>query len=150
MTDIRPADPAICIVPTVPERAAMANLSDSRLTTEIGDALEDVLAHVQSALDLLHDGGRLVFLLPHAPLMGAPGSAAASAVANGVLSMARTLAIELARDRIGVNVLAVDAEQPDGDALAVQLRALLGSGGQGITGQEIYLTAGSELGRLRP
>jgi hypothetical protein len=27
---------------------------------------------------------------------------------------------------------------------------LLGPGGQAVTGQEIYLTAGTDLGRLRP
>jgi NAD(P)-dependent dehydrogenase (short-subunit alcohol dehydrogenase family) len=91
-----------------------------------------------------------VFVLPHAPLMGASGSVAASAVAGGLLSMARTLAIELARDAVTVNTVAVDATSPPVPGLSAQLRTLLGSGGETITGQEIYLTAGSDLGRLRP
>jgi NAD(P)-dependent dehydrogenase (short-subunit alcohol dehydrogenase family) len=84
--------------------------------------------------------------------MAASGYAGASAVTNGVLSMARTLAIELARDSVTVNVLAIDTVVGTElrGALAAQLSALLGPGGQHITGQEIYLTAGSDLGRLRP
>lgn len=81
--------------------------------------------------------------------------------------MARTLAIELARDQISVNVLVIDdtrlleeGRQNRGDVdvgrggvagmLRTQLAALLGPGGKEITGQEIYLTSGSDLGRLHP
>ena len=142
--------PAAIVVPAVPQPAPLAALTDERLATDVGDALDAVLAHAQHALDRLHGGGRLVFVLPHAPLMAASGCAAASAVTNGVLSMARTLAIELARDVITVNVIALDASAPAVPALAGVLAGLLGSGGEAVTGQETYLTGGTDLGRLRP
>jgi NAD(P)-dependent dehydrogenase (short-subunit alcohol dehydrogenase family) len=148
---VQPSAPAVCVVPRIPARAPLAELSDARLSEEIGDALDETLAAVQRELAFLR-GGRLVFVLPSGPLMAASGYAGASAVTNGVLSMARTLAIELARDSVTVNVLAIDTVVGTElrGALAAQLSALLGPGGQHITGQEIYLTAGSDLGRLRP
>jgi NAD(P)-dependent dehydrogenase (short-subunit alcohol dehydrogenase family) len=139
---------ATCVVPRVPEPAPLAELDDERLEREVGDALATVLEHARAAVDA--GAGRLVVVLPHAPLMGVTGGAAASAVTNGVLSMARTLALELARDGVTVNVLAVDAAAPAVASLAAALEALLGEGGGDVTGQEIYLTAGTDLGRLRP
>jgi NAD(P)-dependent dehydrogenase (short-subunit alcohol dehydrogenase family) len=82
--------------------------------------------------------------------MAAPDLAAASAVTNGVLSMARTLAIELGRDAITVNAVALDATDPAVPALSGVLAGLLGPGADAVTGQEVYLTAGTDLGRLRP
>ncbi|HYH35422.1 MAG TPA: hypothetical protein VD814_09755 [Nocardioides sp.] len=150
--------PTTCVVPRVPGRAPLAELSDVRLADEVGDALDDVLAAVQGELARLQPGGRLVFVLPAAPLMAVRAGTAASAVAGGVLSMARTLSIELARDAVAVNVVALDEDGPAdvpptperGAALGAQLAALAGPGGERITGQEIYLTAGSDLGRSRP
>lgn len=147
---VRAAAASACIVPPMPPATPLAELSDERLAADVGDALDTLLVQVQRECDRLRGGGRLVFVLPHAPLMGASGSAAASAVAGGLLSMARTLAIELARDTVTVNTVAVDASNAGGSALSAQLAALLGPGGETITGQEIYLTAGSDLGRLRP
>ncbi|MFC5142954.1 hypothetical protein ACFPK1_32360 [Actinomycetospora rhizophila] len=142
--------PACCIVPRVPAPAPLADLDDERLDRDVGDVLVAVLAEVQRAAGAFSGGGRLVVVLPHAPLLGIPGGVAASAVTNGVLSMARTLAIELARDGVTVNVLAVDAAAPSIRALTAGLEALLGDAGADVTGQEVYLTAGTDLGRLRP
>ncbi|GAA4936943.1 hypothetical protein EV188_11454 [Actinomycetospora succinea] len=141
---------AFCVVPAVPDPAPLTDLDDGRLDREVGDALAATLAHVQQAAATFAGGGRLVVVLPHAPLLGTTRGAAASAVTNGVLSMARTLALELARDRVTVNVLAVDADAPSVRALAAELEALLGDAGADVTGQEISLTAGAGLGRLRP
>ncbi|MFC5951999.1 hypothetical protein ACFQH9_27420 [Pseudonocardia lutea] len=156
LESVEAAAPAVCVVARVPGRAPLAELTDARLADEVGGALEEVLAAVRSELGHLRPGGRLVFVLPAPPLMAVNGGAAASAVTNGVLSMARTLSLELARDSVTVNVVAVEADagdDPDRVArapLSAQLSALLGPGGERITGQEIYLTAGSDLGRLRP
>jgi NAD(P)-dependent dehydrogenase (short-subunit alcohol dehydrogenase family) len=141
---------ACCVVPRVPGPALLAELDDDRLDREVGDALAAVLDDVQRAVATFAAGGRLVFVLPHAPLLGTTDGAAASAVTNGVLSMARTLAIELARDGVTVNVIAVDGDGPSERALAAELAVLLGDAGGDVTGQEIYLTAGTDLGRLRP
>ncbi|WP_433028292.1 hypothetical protein [Actinomycetospora sp. CA-053990] len=141
---------ACCVVPRVPGPAPLAALDDERLHHDVGNALAAVLDHVQRAAASFTAGGRLVFVLPHAPLLGTIDGAAASAVTNGVLSMARTLAIELARDGVTVNVIAVDEAGPSVRAIAAELEVLLGDAGEDITGQEIYLTAGTDLGRLRP
>jgi NAD(P)-dependent dehydrogenase (short-subunit alcohol dehydrogenase family) len=148
---LRACSPSVCVVPRIPAPAPLAELTDARLGADVGAALEETLAAVQRELAFVR-GGRLVFVLPSGPLMAASGSAGAAAVTHGVLSMGRTLAIELARDSVTVNVLAVHtaAEVDWPTALAGQLSTLLGPGGQYITGQEIYLTAGSDLGRLRP
>jgi NAD(P)-dependent dehydrogenase (short-subunit alcohol dehydrogenase family) len=144
---------AVVLVPRVPEPAPLAELTAQRLESDVADPLADVLAQVQTAVPALRaDGGRLVFVLPAAPLMGEPSGTAAGAVTGGVLSMARTLAIELARDGVAVNTLAVDTERLDevGPAVAAQLAALLGPAGAAVTGQQVHVTAGSDLGRLRP
>ena len=150
LTGVRAVAASACIVPPIPPGTPLAELSDERLAADVGDTLDSVLVQVQQECDRLRGGGRLVFVLPHAPLLGASGSVAAAAVAGGLLSMARTLAIELARDAVTVNTVAVDGSSPGGSALSAQLGAFLGPGGETITGQEIYLTAGSDLGRLRP
>ncbi|MDD7939687.1 hypothetical protein PHK61_14780 [Actinomycetospora lutea] len=148
LSTVRPAAPAAVVVPAVPGPGPLAELGDDRLDALVGDTLDAVLADVRATLGQPLD--RLVFVLPHAPLMGVADGVAASAVAHGVLSMARTLAIELARDGVTVNVVAADVDAPAPGALAAQLGALLGAGGEAITGQEIYLTAGTDLGRARP
>ena len=142
--------PAAIVVPAVPQPAPLAALTDERLATvqPVQRMLHVGEHRVQGFADV--GGGRLVFVLPHAPLMAATGCAAASAVTNGVLSMARTLAIELARDAVTVNVIALDAADPAVPALTGVLAGLLGPGGEAVTGQETYLTAGTDLGRLRP
>lgn len=147
MTRVHPAVPAAVLVPRIPPTAPLAELTDARLTADVTDALDAVLTDVQAVLG---EVGRLVFVLPHAPLMAVTGGTAASAVTNGVLSMARTLSVELARDRVTVNVVAVDATAPAVKALAGQLAVLTGEAGDTVTGQEIYLTSGIDLGRLRP
>ena len=148
------AAPAVVVVPRVPEPGALAELSARHLDTEVAEPLTDVLLAVQQALPGLRaaGGGRLVFVLPVGPVMGEPSASASAAVVGGVLSMARTLAIELGRDGVTVNVVVVDPLRLDelGPALADQFAALLGRGGAGLTGQEIYVTGGVELGRLRP
>ena len=148
------AAPAVVVVPRVPEPGALAGLSARHLDTEVAEPLTDVLLAVQQALPGLRaaGGGRLVFVLPVGPVMGEPSASASAAVVGGVLSMARTLAIELGRDGVTVNVVVVDPLRLDelGPALADQFAALLGRGGAGLTGQEIYVTGGVELGRLRP
>ncbi|ALE73543.1 hypothetical protein AD006_19360 [Pseudonocardia sp. EC080610-09] len=143
----RPAASVAVVVPRVPATIPLAELTDDRLDEEVAGPLDAVLADVQAVLG---EVDRLVFVLPHTPLMAVAGGAAASAVANGILSMARTLAIELARDRVSVNVVALDPAAPAVAALAAQLTVLAGEGGDAVTGQEIYLTAGTDLGRLRP
>jgi NAD(P)-dependent dehydrogenase (short-subunit alcohol dehydrogenase family) len=148
------AVPAVVVVPRVPGPGALAELSARYLDTEVAEPLADVLLAVQQALPALRaaGAGRLVFVLPVGPVMGEPSAGAAAAVAGGVLSMARTLAIELGRDGVTVNVVVVDPLRLDelGPALAGEFAALLGNGGAGLTGQEIYVTGGVELGRLRP
>jgi NAD(P)-dependent dehydrogenase (short-subunit alcohol dehydrogenase family) len=146
--------PAVVVVPRVPAPGALTSLTARNLDTEVADPLVDVLGVVQQALPALRatGDGRLVFVLPVAPVMGEPSSTAAAAVVGGILSMARTLAIELDRDSVTVNTLVADPGRLNalGPSLAAQLAVLLGPDGAGLTGQEIYAAGGVELGRLRP
>jgi hypothetical protein len=140
--------PAACLVPDVPGERDLTALSDELLDTEIGDVLGDVLAEIQRLLPELTGNGRLVFVLPHDAVLGKPHAVAAGAVTGGILSLARTLAIELARVGVTVNTLLV----ADGaeTAVARQVATLVAADAADITGQEIYVTAGRGLGRLRP
>jgi NAD(P)-dependent dehydrogenase (short-subunit alcohol dehydrogenase family) len=148
LSTVESAVPAACLVPDLPGDRDLEALSDDLLDAEIGDALGGVLTEVQRLLPGLTGSGRLLFLLPAEAALGRPHATAAGAVAGGILSMARTLAIELARDGIAVNtVLYADAVET---AVAHQVAALLGIEAAAVTGQEIYVTAGSGLGRLRP
>ncbi|WP_236791871.1 hypothetical protein [Amycolatopsis sp. GM8] len=148
LSTVESAVPAACLVPDLPGDRDLEALSDELLDAEIGDVLGNVLAEVQRLLPGLTGSGRLVFLLPAEAALGRPHATSAGAVAGGILSMARTLAIELARDGIAVNtVLYADAAET---AVAHQVAALLAAEGAAVTGQEIYVTAGSGLGRLRP
>ncbi|GAA5165350.1 MULTISPECIES: SDR family oxidoreductase [Amycolatopsis] len=149
LSTVESPHPVLFVAPRMPEDRDFAELSDELLDAEIGAVLADVLADVQRALPgLTGHSGRIVFLLPHDVALGRPHATAAGAVAGALLSMARTLAIELGRDGITVNtILYAEGTEP---AVAGQVAALVAPAGDAVTGQEIYVTAGSGLGRLRP
>lgn len=140
---------AIVLIPRVPAEADFPSITDEALETNLGVALADLLADVQAALPCLDEGGHLIFLLPAEPTLGAPGSAIPGAFCGAALSLTRTLALELARDQITVNtVLHGPATAAIRAGVTTQLLALAGS--DAVTGQEIYVTDGMDLGRFRP
>ncbi|MFC4786346.1 hypothetical protein ACT8ZV_17855 [Nocardioides sp. MAHUQ-72] len=154
-----------CLVPPVPAVAHLSSVSDGHLTTELGATLRDTLyalQHTASQIEaaigptrpdpdgqVAQDSGSISIVLPAAPALGQAGASLAGAFCGGSLSLARTLAIELKRQRIRVNTLVVDEEMPGVVAsIATQLTALMSM--PGVTGQEIYLADGLDSGRIRP
>ncbi len=83
-------------------------------------------------------GEPLVYVVHNDDLLGRRGAGAAM-VATGLLSAARTLALETAREGIPVNVIAIDDETAV-ERLAIWVGRLLESGGP--TGELVHLTAG--------
>lgn len=104
--------------------------------------------------------GRVIALLPGGATMGEPGEVINSALAGAMLSLFRTVALEMRSTPVTVNTLVYAtraAEGPPGgevlgdpEALASMIASLLGSGAGGINGQEIYALAGADVGRLHP
>jgi NAD(P)-dependent dehydrogenase (short-subunit alcohol dehydrogenase family) len=147
-----PADlaDAIVVVPRVPAVGDFAEMTDEELETDLGGALLELLASVQAVVRQLADGrGHLILVLPAEPTLGQVGAAMSGAFCGAALSLARTLAIELDREHITVNtVLHGELTPAIRTGIAAQLHALVENGA--ITGQEIYVTSGTDLGRLRP
>jgi hypothetical protein len=85
--------------------------------------------------------------VPAADAMGDPDDAAGSALAGGLLSLGRTWAIELRKTGVPVNCVMVDADLA---ACAPLLATLAQQPDCAMTGQEIFVAHGSDVGRLRP
>ena len=149
--------PCVCIVPALADRRACLDWTSEHLVTAVADPLVWTVREIQSVVSTLIDAGkpgRIVIVLPSDEAMGVAGDAAGGAVCGGILSMARTLSLELNRKAIAVNVVCVDprscSEKPDvAEALRGQLQLLLRED-TWITGQEIWVTGGTEAGRMRP
>jgi hypothetical protein len=79
----------------------------------VDDAWPSVLAELEAAFavaqEAARDGSAVVFIVATYDLLGR-GGAGPAMVAAGILSAARTAAVEMAKAGVPVNVLAVDAE----------------------------------------
>jgi NAD(P)-dependent dehydrogenase (short-subunit alcohol dehydrogenase family) len=141
---------AVVVVPRVPDAGDFAQMTDQELDTDLGGALSELLAWVQAVVQQLADSrGHLIIVLPAEPTLGQVGAAMSGTFCGAALSMARTLAIELDREHITVNTVMHGEPTPAiRTGFAAQLQALVE--GDAITGQEIYVTSGTDLGRLRP
>lgn len=138
----------LALVPSIP---TAATFTADDIGSEVKPPLAWLVRQLQEALPALQHPASLAILLPTGPTMGDRDSALASAVCGGALSMARTWAIELQRDGIGVNCLMYeigDSGLVDSAALAVQLQALWTA--PSITGQQVFTGSGTDLGRLHP
>ncbi|MFG1891625.1 hypothetical protein ACGFIR_27610 [Micromonospora sp. NPDC049051] len=115
-----------------------------RVLAEVVGFVKEALASRSGTLDTI------TILVGEPETLGMEGRHLDSAVAGALLSMGRTWAIEFARDGIRVNTLVHgDLDDPGILAAVVGQLGLLGSPqGRAITGQEIYLCAGADLGRL--
>lgn len=116
---------------------------------EVGDAWDDVLAELTAAFELTRGAVRnqspVVYVVAHDDLLGRRGPGPAM-VATGLLSGARTAAVEQLKAGVPVNVLAV--EQDSGpDAVATWVARLLEP--DGPTG-EIVRMGGAHLGKALP
>ena len=95
----------------------------------------------------------VVALVPAMAAMGDPQDPTGSALAGAMLSLFRTLALELKKVGTTTNTLLVGraGEQLHGAAdIAGLIRSLIVQTHATITGQEIFACSGLDTGRLRP
>ncbi len=116
---------------------------------DVGDDWEAVRAELTGAFEVtraaMQEGRPLVFVVAHDDLLGRRGSGRAM-VAAGLLSAARTAAVEARRAGVPVNTLAVEAEW-DPETVARWVLRLMEPGGP--TGELIRL-GGDHLGKALP
>jgi NAD(P)-dependent dehydrogenase (short-subunit alcohol dehydrogenase family) len=146
----------LCLVPSMPEPRTFADSCVSQLDEAIAAPLTALMSALREAVRQMAgntDEGRIVVLLPQAPSMGTDGFTTA-AVCGGAISMLRTLALELRRQDISVNTLFYEGDlspdSPTTAAVADLIGTLLFDRTAPVTGQEIFVTAGADLGRLHP
>lgn len=147
----------VCVVPAIPQPLPADRWTADTLEASVAQPLLWTVTQLQMVTARLIEAGkpgRLVVVLPSNQALGVDGNAAAGTICGGVLSMCRTLSMELKRKSIAVNVLLVDVdacrEVPEVATSLRQQLALLLDLDSWMTGQEIWVADGSELGRKRP
>lgn len=141
--------------PPAPTLVLVYRGSDGRhtLNTEIHDSatVEPLFSAFQAAQhhwpSVVEHAGRIIVLAPALAALGDADRPLDAAVTGGLLSLVRSLAIELERHGATANTILFD-ETPEEPAVRVMITALLDEQARSITGQEIY--AGASLGKLRP
>lgn len=116
------------------------------------DAFEEIQRYVRANTSSKRSG-HIVALLPAEAGMGDPRDSGASALAGGMLSMFRTLALELKKLGMTANVVLyehVDGRIAGAEDVASAISMLIKQRSGAITGQEIFAFAGQDAGRLRP
>lgn len=146
-----------CVV-LVPVHAAGKAALDLK---NIGDVLSRSFTVIKQVAVRFEDVGRpvrLVILLPGDLAMGAPGNAGGGAITGALLSLARTLSLELKKSGGTVNAIlygeecdaggGVSLAWPEDLAEAVVSLGVRNSGA--INGQELFVLSASDVGRLHP
>jgi len=97
--------------------------------------------------------GHVTALLPGAAAMGDPADTGASALGGGMISLVRTLALELKRLRMTANAVlfewAVDNIANSAEVAAL-VETLVLQPGCAISGQTIFACSATDAGRLHP
>jgi hypothetical protein len=135
----------LLLAPAIADGAADAPLDD------VVDVLTSSFIYLKAALASFEDravAGRVIALLPGDATMGDPGDVVNSAIAGAMLSLFRTVALELRRTSITANTLMYSADETAG--LATLINSLLDPDAHSINGQEIYACGGADVGRLHP
>ncbi|MBM9464396.1 hypothetical protein JL108_13125 [Aeromicrobium sp. YIM 150415] len=115
--------------------------------------LKDVVHQVQETVGHFRsvgtEGATIAVLLPADAALGRANASLAGALTDGLMSFFRTIAIELRKEDISVNVVFYDSLDEE-DAAVVG--ALLGAyrNALAITGQETYTGRGPNLGKVKP
>lgn len=116
---------------------------------DTGDEWPEVLVELTAAFDLTqnaaHEGAAVVYIVDNDDLLGRNGPGRAM-VATGLLSAARTAALEQLKAGVAVNVIAVD-DSVDLGALVEWCRRI--SETDGPTGELIHLS-NAHLGKTLP
>ena len=116
----------------------------------VGDDWQDVRAELERAFEMAREAAQneesFVFVVHHDDLLGRRGPGKAM-VATGLLSAARTAAIEGSRKGWTANVVAYDddAQRPDVESWAGRLAG----DSEGVTG-ELIRVGSSHLGKALP
>lgn len=117
--------------------------------TEVDDDWEHVATELRAAFEATKpaaiDGDPVVYIVSSDALLGRTGPGNAM-VATGLLSAARTLAAEMRRDGVPVNVLGVASDTP-ADVIVAWVGHLLERGGP--TGELVQL-GGTQIGKALP
>lgn len=98
-------------------------------------------------------GGHVVALLPAAAAMGDPADHGMSALAGGMLSLVRTLALEFRKLGMSANALLFEqtgVSLAHSGEIAALAQALVSQPGHAVSGQSIFAWAGADAGRLHP
>lgn len=141
---------AIIIAPALSARAPAPSWSE--VAEELTRNFEFIQRFVRQCIAGKR-GGHVVALLPALAAMGDPSDSGTSALCGGMLSLVRTLALELRKVEMTAN--AVFFQREGGNAghareLAALLQTLVAQAGHAITGQAIYACGGADAGRLHP
>lgn len=129
----------------------LSHLSDAVVfrANDVDDDWAHVAAELKAAFDASQPaavaGHPIVYIVSSDALLGRTGAGNAM-VATGILSAARTLAVELARAGVPVNVLGVRRETPSA-TIATWAKRLLEPGGP--TGELVQL-GGTQIGKALP
>ncbi|MGB3481084.1 MAG: hypothetical protein WBB07_02550 [Mycobacterium sp.] len=116
--------------------------------TAVVDPLTSAFSAVQHHWpSVVEHAGRIVVLAPALAALGDADKPLDAAVTGGLISLVRSLAIELERHGATANTILFDTA-PDEPSVQVLITAVLDEQARSITGQEIY--AGAGLGKLRP
>ena len=119
---------------------------------EVGDDWEEVRAELSEAFQLTQQavtsGEPVIYVVENDNLLGRRGAGAAM-VAAGLLSGARTAALEQLRAGLPVNVISSDPAVPAGVLAAWCRRAMEPLEGAGMTGELLHL-GGEHLGKTLP
>ncbi len=108
----------------------------------------EAIQHGWEAVVTAGELGRIVAVAPAAAALGEPALLADAAVTGGLISLVRSLAIELAKSGGTANTLLYDPARPS--ATRAMLHALTSPDGSDVTGQEIYVAGSLSTGRLHP
>jgi len=119
---------------------------------ELTSVFSLVQAYVRN--EALREHGRhVVALIPAGAAMGDAQDPATSALAGGMLSLFRTLALEFAKFDMTANCLMVDqvnGRLAGAQEVAAMIRSLVDQRHATISGQQIFAFGARDAGRLRP
>ncbi len=132
----------VCSTPTTP--TPLVEMSPQQWATAAEDVLADALANLKSLHQPLKAAqGQVVFVIPSFAMSGAEGFAAAATAAEGLRTLAKSVAKQWGADNIRVNTIALDPQHfipgPAGERLSqvMGLAATSGFGHPGDIAQDI-------------
>ena len=148
---VPPSDtPAPALLLTYPGSDRTQALDPERHEVAVVDPLMSAFTAVQHHWPaIVAHSGRVLVVAPASAALGDPQRPLDAAVTGGLISLVRSLAIELRRHGATANILFF-RDSPEDPALPTMIAALLDESAHAVTGQEIYAADDLGLGKLRP